>query len=658
MNHSLLALAALWLPLAAYCQQPPALSPRNANYQIDVRLNPATRQLDGQETLIWRNTTTDRITELQFHLYLNAFKDQNSTFMRESGGQLRGVEMDKSTNESPYGWINIKSMKRRGSEGRNAESRNAEPLSWQFIQPDDQATDRGNRDDRTVIRVPLSRAVGPGESITLDIAFQARLPKIFARTGYSRDFYLVGQWFPKIGVYEGVGTRYRKTQGGWNCHQFHAHSEFYADYGQYDVNITTPSAYWVEATGLMTGETANRDGTKTLRYRATDVVDFAWTASPHFQAVTDHWKRPGGGVVTLTALMQPEHLNQAQRHLDAAKIALTYFDKHLGQYPFPNLTIVDPPAHASGAAGMEYPTFITAGTVWGLPAGIRAPEIVTVHEFGHQYFMQLLATNEFEEAWMDEGFNQYYEGRIMDEAYGAKTAIVNWLGYRIGDLEFSRDSYVHLDNPAISPAFGNVWQLPDACYGDLTYMKTATWMRTLEGLVGRTVMDEIMQTYFIRWRFKHPNAENFIAIVNELVPKRLGTKFGSDMNWFFRQVLYGDQVCDYKLVSIHNRKPGKGQRSTIRVDRLGDMQLPVEVLVHFSDGHEQLLHWNGQSRSQTFSLTQPTTVQWAKLDPQQKIYLDTNLNNNSLTLNPSSAPAAKFTGKFLFWLQNLMQWLG
>ncbi|MBD2753224.1 M1 family metallopeptidase [Spirosoma validum] len=630
---------------------PTPLSPRLANYQIDVTLDPITKKLTGKETLTWRNASNDVIRELQFHLYLNAFRNEKSTFMRESGGQLRGTEIDRNAEENPYGSLDVVSMKTRVGEA----------LAYQFIQPDDQ-----NRDDHTVIRVPLSKPVGPGETIVLDIAFRAKLPKIFARTGFSRDFFLVGQWFPKIGVYEPAGTRYA-TQGQWNCHQFHAHSEFYADYGVYDVNITTPKDFWVSATGLFQSEKQNKNGTKTILYHAEDVVDFAWTASPHFQVINDKWKRPGrsagavdspsGGTVTLELVMQPEHVHQAQRHLDAVKAALSYFDKHLGKYPFPNLTIIDPPLHASGSFGMEYPTFITAGSAWFLPSGMRFPEEVTIHEFGHQYFMQLLATNEFEEAWLDEGFNQYYEGRIMDATYGARSSQVDLLGFRMGDLEVSRDSYVHQDHPENGSSFGNTWQLPEGQYGVLTYMKTATWLRTLEGLVSRPIMDEIMQTYFSRWKFKHPNGQNFIDIVNEIVPERLGSKYGPDMNWFFEQALYGDNVVDYELLSIRNRTQDGQQRSVVWVQRNGDGKMPVDILVHFENGKELMLFWDGKARQRQFTLAENAKVLWAKVDPKQKIYMDTDLNNNSLTLKPSSAPAAKFATKFLFWIENWMQWL-
>ncbi|MGF7218413.1 hypothetical protein GGR92_004590 [Spirosoma lacussanchae] len=655
MIRSSLVLFLLALVLTSYAQRPKPifpvpLSPRLANYQIDVTLDPTRKTLNGRETLSWTNPSNDLIRELRFHLYLNAFRNEKSTFMRESGGQLRGDQIDRNAAVDPYGSIDITSMKVRGGE----------TLAYQFIQPDDAAAGTLNKDDRTVIRVPLSQPVGPGQTIVLDIAFNAKLPKIFARTGFSRDYFLVGQWFPKIGVYEPAGTRYAQT-GQWNCHQFHAHSEFYADYGVYDVNITAPKAYWVSATGLYQSEKIHSNGTKTVRYHAEDVVDFAWTASPHFKVIEDTWKRPSGGAVALELLMQPEHLNQAQRHLDAAKAALSYFDKYLGSYPFPNLTIVDPPLHASGSGGMEYPTFITAGTVWGLPEGIRAPEMVTVHEFGHQYFMQLLASNEFEEAWLDEGFNQYYEGRIMDETYGPRSAQVDLFGFRMGDLESSRSSYVHQENPALGSSFGNTWQLPDGQYGVLTYTKTATWLRTLEGLVGRPVMDEIMRTYFLRWRFRHPNARSFIDIVNELVPKRLGSKYGPDMNWFFDQVLYGDKVIDYALASIRNSpassQKGRSRQQRITVQRHGDGQIPVDVRVHLDTGKEVLLFWDGKARQRTFTLYEDADIVWAVVDPKQKLYMDLNLNNNSLTLEPASAPAAKFAAKFLFWVQNWMQWL-
>ncbi|HLK97881.1 MAG TPA: M1 family metallopeptidase, partial [Hymenobacter sp.] len=589
-------------------------------------------------------------------------------------GQLRGVKLEENGGDG-WGWTDIKSLRVRSSAGA------VEDLTSgiAFIQPDD-----NNQDDQTVIRVPLRQPVQPGASVTVEIEFQAKLPKIFARTGFAGRapedrYFLVGQWFPKIGVYEAAGQRYAK-QGQWNCHQFHANSEFYADYGVYDVAITVPQAYIVGATGLLAGEKRNPNGTKTLQYHAEDVVDFAWTASPRFLTEESQWQH-----VRIKLLLQPEHAAQANRYMESAKAALAYFDKHLGRYPYPNLTIVDPPFYGLGSGGMEYPTFITGGSVWNMPEGIKITEGVTAHEFGHQYFMGLLASNEFEEPWLDEGFNQYFEGRILDHTYGSQTSQFNLWGYRAGDIEGNRIGYVGLPNPKVAENFRYSWQYEELeAYGSLTYYKTATWLATLDRMVGRPVMDEIMQTYFERWKFKHPCARDFIAVANEVVAKRHGNRFGPNLNWYFDQVLYGTAVCDYKLKSISNNKvqsasgivdqqgkkvlletkepndkdkTGTRYRSQVMVERLGEMTLPVDVLVHFEDGREVRETWDGQARTRFFSYEGKHKVAWAKLDPQNKLLLDINLNNNSRAIEPETAPFWKYTVKFLFWVQNALQWM-
>ena len=633
------------------------LSPRNASYDMDVKLNTDTKIIDGFETLHWKNLSNDNIKELRFHLYLNAFKNTKSTFMKESGGQLRGIDLDESETNS-WGWTDVLSMKVQNGEDLTKKIK--------FIHPDDD-----NVNDQTVISVPLTKPVRPGETINLDIKFKSKLPKIFARTGFADDFFLVGQWFPKIGVYEYPGIRYA-TKGQWNCHQFHANSEFYADFGVYNVKITLPQKYIVGAVGIQTGEKKNNNGTKTLTFHAEDVIDFAWTASPIFKIAEATWKH-----VKIKVLLQPEHFAQAKRHTQSAIYALEYFDKHVGKYPYPNLTIVDPPLRGFGAAGMEYPTFITAGCLWGMPEGIRFTEDVVIHEFGHNYFMGMLASNEFEEAFLDEGFNTYLETRIMDHYYGKKTSFVNFAGYHFGDLESQRDGYVGMNNPKIAEDYRPAWDYKDGGYGAITYNKTATWMTTLDRLVGRKTMDEILKTYFNRWSFKHPCAKNFIDIVNEIVKKKYGNKFGDNMNWFFDEVLYGSDICDYKLayISVNKVRSPLGVRdsagtklfyryrstngkniyhSKVTIYRLGEVIMPVEILVRFDNNRDTLVSWNGKARTFDIRFDRPEKVVWAKVDPEHKLLIDVNLNNNSYSTEPDTRYRKKYFTKFIFWVENLM----
>ncbi|HEX9007376.1 MAG TPA: M1 family metallopeptidase [Bacteroidota bacterium] len=626
------------------------LSDRVVTYRIDVRLDDSAKSIAGTEHLTWRNPSAEPVGDLQFHLYLNAFKNSSSTAMKESNG---GFVSDRG-----WGSIDVLSMKLENGVDLRGQAA--------FISPDD-----GNAEDQTVLRVPLPSPVGPGKTIALDIQFTAKLPKISERTGYSERFFMIAQWFPKLGVYEPRGMRYA-TRGAWNCHQFHAVTEFYADFGVYDVNITVPRGFLVGATGIRERETSNADGTVTLGYHAEDVHDFAWAASPDLAEATDTWHH-----VALRLLTPPERLGQAHRLFAAAQAALEYMDAHVGAYPYPELTIVDVPGYARGAGGMEYPTLFTTISSIVIPEGVRLPELVVTHEFIHQYFQGMVATNEFEEAWMDEGFTQYYEGRVMNATYGSTTSYVDLLGFHFGDFAFNRMAYTTMADPRAAPIAGFEWQSPRREVFTLTYNKTAVMLQTLQGLLGDAAMDSVMATYFRRWRFRHPSGRDFIAVVNEVVPRLLGEKFGKEMNWFFDQVLYGTGVCDYEATSIRVRPAGgregeagadsgaaaragsdggdssRAYLSEIRVSRLGDVWLPVEVQVRFSDGSQVTEQWDGKDAVKIFRYTRQARAVRAAVDPERKLLLDRNIANNVRSVSAPEGALWKYTFKVLFWLQNI-----
>ncbi len=627
------------------------LSSRIANYSIDVSLDEANHMIHGSETLVWRNTSDDIIRELRFHLYLNAFRNTESTFFRE---RRRPAELRENNG---WGWIDVSSM----TTGRGEDLTD----SIQFVQPDD-----ANPHDRTVIRVPLRFPLAPGQSITLHIDFRAKLPRIVARTGYYQNFYMVGQWFPKIGVYEpSRGTA--NGRWGWNCHQFHATTEFYSDFGVYDVRITVPQPFRVGATGTPGPERLNQDGTKTVAFHAEDVHDFAWTAFPRYADLSEKWKH-----VTIRVLMQPQRAGQAQRYFQSAKAALEYFDSHVGHYPYPILTIVDPAFGALSAGGMEYPTLITAGSLWGVGPALRYAELVTIHEFGHQYWYGMSASNEFEEPWLDEGVNQYYEVRIMDALYGSSQSILDVAGIRIGDGELTRASYVGMPNPRIAALTLPGWNFPSGSYGRLVYDKTAVVLATLEGMVGQACMDSAMRTFFRRWKFKHPTGKDLVDVFNEIIPSVHGSTFGESLDWFFRQTLYGTAVCDFELsfISSHQITAPEGvfdtlseqahssptvngplYESTVTVSNLGDCRLPVSVLVRFSNGEEVRESWDGMASTTRFIYRMPSRVTLAIIDPENRIPLDINRINNSKTLDPPRAPAWNSSMQILFWVQTLLQ---
>jgi hypothetical protein len=622
------------------------LSQRVTGYKMDVELDPVTKTVSGTMEAYWVNISTDKVPDIQLHMYLNAFRSNKSTFNNESG-------RSPGSSKDDAGWVEIKSMTDR--KGNDLTQHMA------FISPDD-----GNKDDMTVLSVIMPEPVAPKDTVFLNIKFKSKLPSHIRRTGYSDDFFFIAQWFPKFGVYELTGMRYA-VKAGWNCHQFHANSEFYSNYSVYDVNITVPEKFIVGSGGMLLDEKKTGDGKKILKYRAEDIVDFAWTAWPGYAVATDQWKH-----VKITFLYPPERKDQVTRQLTAVKNALEYFSENVGPFPWPHLTFVDPPSKGAGAGGMEYTTIFTSESATGLPGYIHLPEMVTIHEFGHAYFMGILASNEFEEPWLDEGVNSFLEERIVDHYYGAGGMIDHpWL--KIGDESLARASYISSGSNKVVTNGEFSWNYPHGTYGMMSYMKTATWLYTVMGIIGEDATNEVFREYYREWSFKHPSGKDFIAVFNKVVPKIYGDKFGPDMNWYFDQVTYGTGICDYRVARFYNSRNTDFEgviingdsidyrknlfkndtifTSTVELERLGEITLPVEVLVHFDNGVHILENWDGKSRYKDYSYNGKRKIDWVKVDPDYKIKMDVNYINNSMTLEPDRKPVRRITDKLIGFMQ-------
>ncbi len=322
---------------------PGALSPRNANYRIEARLDKKTRTITGKQWLTWRNITGASTSELRYHLYYNAFKNSRSTFLREGRNSSWFDVQDLSRlRADDWGWTSVTKIELAAADGAPAADLTS---GRRYIAPDD-----GNADDQTVLLVQLPRAVAPGETITVYLEWTAKVPRTIARTGVVGNFYFLAQWFPKVGVLQ---------DQGWNCHQFHASTEFFSDYGVYDVTLIVPKGWVVGATGVEREAIDNvsfpaslEDQTTTRRFVQEDVHDFAWTTSPDYVVRQAKFEQAGLPPVEMRLLLQPEHLDQADRHFAATRAALRYYGQWFGPYPYGHITIVDP-AWQSGAGGMD-----------------------------------------------------------------------------------------------------------------------------------------------------------------------------------------------------------------------------------------------------------------------------------------------------------------
>jgi hypothetical protein len=648
----------------------PERSARNANYAIEARLDTQAHTIQGSLVLEWRNTADRALSSFPFHLYWNAFRNNLSTLARGDARRRRRFDPD---DQRAFGYTEVRSVKLLGASEADLTP------TLRFVHPDDD-----NADDRTVMEVETPAPVPPGSTVRFKVDWTARIPHgSRGRAGWVHDYHFLAQWFPKIGVY---------WKGAWNSHQFHATSEFFADYGVYDVKLTVPEGFLVGATGALQGEPArNPDGTRTFRFYQEDVHDFTWVTSRRMLERRGRFADPGYPPVEIHALMQPEHLHLAERHIEAVKVALRSYGAWSAPYPYAQITVVDP-AWNSGSGGMEYPTLLTAGTNRFAPWELQSPEGVTVHEAGHQFWYGLVGNNEFEEAWLDEGFNTYHTSKAMTLFYGPE----GW-GRRYFAPPGGRTGW-----PVVAPGYlagrgeDNVpglrqggkadrmarrsWEYRNGeSYGLNSYGKPALTLQTFEALVGDESMTRILRTFARRHRFGHPTTDDFLAAVKEVT--------GEDYRWFFDQTFFSSDLCDYAVTakneearvpmgfvdgpqgrvvpapspspSPQGKKKDKGGpwESEVVIERRGEVRMPVELLVQFADGSQQTESWDGQDRWVRFRYQRPAKVARAQVDPHGKLAIDVDPVNNVWVDEDgvSRRAATKWVGRFLVWLQDLLE---
>lgn len=553
-----LALAPLHFVVAEDVPAPTLPTGPFANrFDIQARLDDATKTLACSAKITFTNLDANPVTVVPFHLYPNAWSRTDTAWVKDHRGRADILERG----EAGGGYLRIVSV---------------------ATETGTSLADATTIDD-TLMRVTLPQPLAQGASFTFAIAWETKLPRIVARMGKAGDHLDVMQWFPKPCAH--VGGRFVD----W---PFRDPSEFMANFGDYTVTLTTPTRYVVDATGVPGQENVDAaNGTRTVTYRASAVHDFAWCADPHF--VVHRETMPGGPEVVL--LNQPFLEPKARLTLDAVKFALQWTGEKLFPYPYPRLVIDATPMGQGG--GMEYPMLFTisAGAPEALPwlrSRSEDPSSVTVHEFLHQYFHGIVATNEFEEAWLDEGFTTYVQQRILTEFWrndgGAarawplldRTLVLEPLlddgsvlayvagfdtspfglrerklfGFDAPKLRFAgragdrfrgrMDTYAPFAHDTVLDTDSwDVLRIGDKnAYRSTAYSKPALFLRTLEGTLGQATFDAILREWARTRAFSHPTGAQFVELLNARTQGRLA-KFVE------RAVHHGD-VVDWSVDEV------------------------------------------------------------------------------------------------------------
>lgn len=659
-------------------------------YFIKVSLDPEEAMITGEEEIIWENRSPENVPDMWFHLYWNAFKNEGSLLFQEA--KLERGLTSLRPRAGKWGWIEIKAI-------RLANGYDLKP-SLQFIREDS-----FNSLDETVIKVTFPEPIKPKEKVHLLINFEGKIPAQGLRVGYHGRAFFIAQWYPKPGVYE--------AGRGWNCHPYHLNSEFFADFARFQVAITTPTGYVVGASGkeierIIEGEK------QTVIFAEDWIHDFAWTAAPDYlryeldfiasKEITKEEIKATAHLLgidpqelqlpdlKLTILLRPEHRHQLHRHVKALKEAIKYYGLWFGPYPYEQITLVDPP-YKSGSGGMEYPTLFTAGSPLFLSREVLSPESVIIHEFGHNYWYGLIANNEFEEAWLDEGINTYCTGKVLAQAYGPGV-----LSFSINDLplawffklpryfdwQLDRATfpYVVTVDPIVHPS----WKfLNRISYGLNVYQRASACLYTLERLLGEGVMLRCLREFQQRFRFKHPRSEDFFQVIEDTT--------NLDFKWFYQNFFLSTKTFDYGIAQLRSWPKGprlmgifeeggkkkeigwpelksalgrkkRGEKvfeekifvNEVVVRRYGEAFLspdfPLKIKIVFEDNSEEIKSWFGQERWVRFLFEKPTRVRQAMVDPDGIWVIDANWANNSRSLKSDHKGIYRQAASFLFILQN------
>ena len=615
----------LWVcASAAFGQGSPSWQQRVA-YDMDVTLYTDRHQMEGTQRLVYQNNSPDTLRQVFYHLYFNAF--QPHSMMAERNRVLpdpdaRIVPRIFGLGPDEIGYHRVERL-----------TQNGKPVEYTI--------------NDTMMRVDLAEPIAPGDAAVFEMAFESQVPLQTRRSGRDNREgidYSMSQWYPKMAAYD---------ERGWHADPY-VGREFYAPFGSFDVRITLPAEYVVGATGVLqnpeavghgyagaaadvvpglgngtngdltNGDLTNGDVTNdalTWHFVAEDVHDFAWAADPDYvhDTVTDD-----RGLV-YHFLYQPDVAEGWAIMPRLVPTLIRFFSERYGPYPYPQFTVAQ-----AGDGGMEYPmiNFITGGRTPNSLIG------VTAHEAAHEWFYGVLASNESDYSWMDEGFTSYATTEAQAFLSGLPSA--SHLGAMLNVLALQEQGlYERINTPAD-------WFETNGAFGVASYSGGEMVVDLLGYVISDSLRDRFLQAYYERFTFRHPNPEDVEKVAEDVSGLRL--------DWFFEQFLNTTRTLDYAITDLDSERSGDAWETEIRLRREDAITMPVDVRLVLENGLTQWVnvplglmqghkpvpegwivaepwHWT----SPAYTLRVPTTARVirAEIDPRGQMPDRNRLNNRS-----------------------------
>jgi hypothetical protein len=582
---------------------------QKVDYNIAVRLNDKAHLLEGHIKINYQNNSPDTLDYIYFHLWPNGYKNNQTALARQFLNQ--GKTNLQFALPSERGFIDSLQF--------NVDNKSVQVKQTEHID---------------IIKIVLDKQLLPSKSIEISSPFRVKIPGDFSRLGHDGNSYQVSQWYPKPAVYD---------QYGWHPMPYLDQGEFFSEFGQFTVNISVPENYRVASTGILetTAEINWLDSLasleadtisgpdipsatrfKTITYKQDNIHDFAWFADKRYQIAKSNVTLASGKSVATWGFYLPESHNTWKASAQYIDSAIYYYSKWVGEYPYTAATAVQGALSAGG--GMEYPmvTVISAGN-----GALELDQVIT-HEVGHNWFYGILASNERDYPWMDEGFNTFIESRYMEKLYPNAT-MASIIGDNVISKMFSlhEKPYGQLNYYAsiILGALGK--QVPINTpseemnalnYGLNSYMKTGQLLRYLMDYLGEDMMGKCMHAYFEKYKFKHVYPKDMIAVFEAVSEEDLG--------WFFIDLFNTNEQIDAKIIAV--------KATSVKVKNIGSAKVPIRLTV--SQGDKTAVKWS-KSKSNKESIASLEDIKSATVFS----------NYNAPDINPQNNQKQKVTLNFL-----------
>ena len=553
---------------------------------IHAKLDNQRKWISGTESIEYVNNSPDTLREMYLHLYPNAFRDKHVPYQEDKGriynARLFGIPDDQK------GWLDLKDLKVDGAAVQHTV-------------------------DGTLAHFSLPQPLAPHDSMTISLAFDGKIRKHTDRSGYRGNHFDMAQWYPKLVVYD---------ENGFHADQFAA-GEFYGEFGTFDVHLELPEHFVVVATGeVQAGDPGwsynpprqpkapkrpASDKTKIVHFHAENVHDFAWCADPTYvvenTTVND--------VKIYSVYKRASAKTWQDSTLVHAVRSIRWLEKKIGKYPYPQITV----AEWLRSGGMEYPMLVMDS---------RASEGLALHEIGHQYFPMILANNEREEAWMDEGFTVFQTRWYQEQRYGPWGDKSQWNWYQRITPQYklwedARRQVFDLDRRGYGERVSYRSEKYDNNYRTHVYTKASLVVHAMQYAVGEENFERILHEYFDRWKFKHVNEDRFRQTAEE-VTKR-------DLSRQFEQWLHTRKTVDYDIERVRTRPDSAGVTTEIVVHRKGELYLPVDVHFTMPDGSIEKRRFDARDREIRERVKLPAEPKRVAVNPDNEI-MDIALTNN------------------------------